>query len=249
MKVQNGEVAADRARTALSGFFAWAIGEGLCDVNPVIGTNRPNSRKKRDRVLSDDELKAIWASCRDDDYGRIIKLLILLGCRESEIAGMAWSELDLAKAVWTIPEERAKGKRAHSVALMGPVLDILGGIPRRAGRDLLFGSGLRPFSGFSCAKKSLDGRIAKAGGERLSPWRVHDLRHTVATKMGDPLGILPHIVDEVLGHVGTHKAGVAGVYNHATYWSEVCKAMMLWGDYVGSVVTDAPRKFATLQRG
>jgi hypothetical protein len=66
--------------------------------------------------------------------------------------------------------------------------------------------------------------------------------------MGDPFGILPHIVDEVLGHVGTHKAGVAGVYNHATYWSEVCKAMMLWGDYVGSVVTDAPRKFATLQR-
>jgi hypothetical protein len=76
---------------------------------------------------------------------------------------MAWSELDLAKAMWTIPEERAKGKRDHPVALMGPVLDIFGGIPRRAGRDLLFGSGLRPFSGLSCAKKSLDGRIAKAG--------------------------------------------------------------------------------------
>jgi len=66
--------------------------------------------------------------------------------------------------------------------------------------------------------------------------------------MGNELGILPHVVSEILGHVGTHKRGVAGVYNHATYLPDVSRAMALWDDYVRAIVTDAPRKFARLRR-
>lgn len=66
--------------------------------------------------------------------------------------------------------------------------------------------------------------------------------------MGNELGILPHVVSEILGHVGTHKSGVAGVYNHATYLPEVAKAMALWDDYVHAIVTGASRKFARLRR-
>ena len=248
METRNGQVAAGHARSALSGFFAWAISKGLCDVNPVVGTAKPVTRPPRERTLSGDEIRAVWAACRDDDFGKIIKLAILLGCREDEIAGLCWSELDLTEARWKIPPSRAKGKRQHVVALSRTAIDIIKEIPARLGRDLLFGSGAGPFAGFSRAKKSLDKRIADAWGASLQPWHIHDLRRTLATTMGNELGILPHVVSEILGHVGTHKRGVAGVYNHATYLPDVSRAMALWDDYVRAIVTDAPRKFARLRR-
>jgi len=78
---ENGPIAANRARVALSAFFNWAMREGLSHTNPVIGTNRAADERSRHRVLTDDELAAIWRACRDDDYGRIVRLLILTGQR------------------------------------------------------------------------------------------------------------------------------------------------------------------------
>jgi hypothetical protein len=78
----SGRTTAARARSNLSALFGWAMREGLCEGNPVIGTNDPEAGiKPRERVLDDRELRAIWNACRDDDFGRIIKLLILTGCR------------------------------------------------------------------------------------------------------------------------------------------------------------------------
>lgn len=75
---ERGRVTAARARAALSAMFNWAIREGFeIAANPVFGTNRPAEPKSRDRVLTNSELAEIWRACRDDDYGRIIKLLML----------------------------------------------------------------------------------------------------------------------------------------------------------------------------
>jgi integrase len=76
MEIRNGPVAAGHARSALSGFFAWAISKGLCDLNPVIGTAKPPARPPRERALSGDEIRAVWLACGDDDFGKIIKLAI-----------------------------------------------------------------------------------------------------------------------------------------------------------------------------
>jgi hypothetical protein len=100
MKVENGVASAVQARIALSSFFAWAIGEGFCDSNPVLGSNRPGAVGKRTRVLADWELKAIWDALRDDDYSRIVKLGILTGQRLNEISGMMWGEIDLDGGIW-----------------------------------------------------------------------------------------------------------------------------------------------------
>lgn len=108
----SGTVTGSRARSALSTLFAWAMGEALCEANPVVGTNKPPDSTPRDRVLSDTELVAIWTACKDDDYGRIVRLLALTGARRAEIAGMCWSEVDLDKGFWSLPKERAKNKRA-----------------------------------------------------------------------------------------------------------------------------------------
>ena len=82
-------------------------------------------------------------------------------------------------------------------------------------------------------------------GTPLDPWTLHDFRRTIATQTQDKLKVLPHIADEVLGHIGPHKAGVQGTYNRATYWPEIVKAMALWGEHVRSVIEDtAPRVIA-----
>ena len=98
------------ARRALSGFFSWAIADGLLgnNANPVDGSHRPADPAPRERVLLDAELVAIWKTCRDDDFGRLIRLLILLGSRRQEIGGMRWSELDLDAGTWALTSRAIK---------------------------------------------------------------------------------------------------------------------------------------------
>lgn len=88
----SGTVTRNRVRASLSGFFAWAIGEGLIESNPVVGTNR-SEEKVRERVLTPAEIRAIWKALENDHYGAIMKLLALLGQREAEIAGLRLSEI------------------------------------------------------------------------------------------------------------------------------------------------------------
>ena len=216
----NGPYAANRARAALSALYTWAIAEGLADANPVTGSNKPADEKKRNRVLSDAELKMVWLCAGAGDFGAILRLLILTGQRREEVGGARWSELDLAAALWTIPEARTKNKLPQDVPQSVPALAIWSDQARRDGRDLIFGSRTGPFQGWSDAKADLDQRIAEANdGTPIRPWRLHDVRRTVATRMGD-LGVLPHVVEAVLNHISGSKAGVAGIYNQALYNAE-----------------------------
>ena len=79
------------ARAALNKFFSWAMTMGLVEHNPVIGTPQPSRVEPRSRVLSDSELAAIWHACQDDDYGHIIRLLILLGARRQDLPDAPWT--------------------------------------------------------------------------------------------------------------------------------------------------------------
>jgi integrase len=232
---ENGPVPAARARAYMSAFMAWAMREGLCDSNPVIGSNRPPEPKARDRVLSDGELAGIWNACKADDFGRIVRLLMLTGCRRDEIGALRWSEVDLDRGVLMLPGERTKNGRAHTVPLSDLAQTVLAGCPRRAGRELVFGEGEGAFAGYGKAKLGLDKRIGAP-----QPWRLHDLRRTCATVMADRLCVQPHIVEAALNHVSGHKAGVAGIYNRAVYAAEKAAALNLWADRVASIVRGSP---------
>src|SRR6516164_5939332 len=78
----------NRARSTLSTFFAWAIGRGWCDLNPVVGTNKAEGESERKRVLTDAEIATVWLRAPDNSYGTILKLLLLTGCRRDEIGGL-----------------------------------------------------------------------------------------------------------------------------------------------------------------
>lgn len=242
---ESGPIAVNRARAALSALFTWAMREGIADTNPVVGTNRIGVERSRDRTLSDAELRVIWNACRGDAYGKIVRLLMLTGQRREEVGGMRWDELDLKAGLWRIPGDRTKNHRAHEVPLAAPAYEILSGVPSAHGRMTIFGERESSFQGWSKAKKALDRRIADSGTS-ISNWRLHDLRRTVATRMGD-LGIQPHIVEAVLNHVSGSKAGVAGVYNRSLYTPEKRTALARWAEYIRSIVEGDGQKILPLR--
>lgn len=235
----SGTVTAGRARSALSSLFAWAMGEGLCESNPVIGTNKPADSTPRDLVLKDDEIAAIWTAAGElGVYGKIARLLMLLGARRQEIGGLRWSELDLDNGQWLLPKERAKNGRALLLPLPRTALEIIETIPRIVGRDQLFGE--RAASGFthwSSGKAALDKRLAG----KVGSWKVHDLRRTCATRLAD-LGVQPHVVECILNHYGGFRAGTSGTYNRSPYLNEMRAALALWADHLESIGSGDARK-------
>jgi integrase len=238
---EHGTVTAARARTTLSAFFTWAMGMGIVESNPVVATPAPEEDAPRDRVLSNDELSAVWRACRDDDFGRIVKLLILTGCRRTEIGGMRWSELDLERGLFTVPASRAKNKRAHTLPLPSLALDVIAAVPRMATRDQLFGvRGADGFSRYVDGKREIDERSG------VTDWVLHDIRRSAATGMAD-IGVQPHVIEQVLNHVSGHKAGPAGIYNRSRYGNEVRAALALWADHVRALVTGGERKVLNFQ--
>jgi integrase len=236
---EHSSVVAARARTTLSAFFAWALGQGLCEINPVVGTNAPENSKPRERVLSDSELATIWRGSGDGDFGKVVRLCILLGARRSEVGGMAWSELknlEGPQPCWELPAARSKNRKAHRLPLMPMVLAIIRAVPHLVGRDQLFGShAAEGFSAWGKAKQALDARCG------VGEWTLHDIRRSVATRMAD-LGVQPHIIEAVLNHVSGHKVGVAGIYNRSSYEREVRNALALWADRVRAIVEGGENK-------
>jgi integrase len=235
-----GAVSANRTRASLSAMFVWAMGEGLAAANPVAHTNR-REEKPRERVLTDAELRTVWKSLDDDDYSVIVKLLMLTGQRKGEIAGLRWSEIDFKRGLISLPSERTKNARPHDLPISHTVQSLLQSRPRTDGRDMVFGSGDGPYSGWSSSKAALDARAAG-----LKDWVLHDIRRSVATGMAD-IGIQPHIIEAVLNHVSGHKGGIAGIYNRATYSKEKAEALARWDAHIAAVVKEVPSKVAGLR--
>jgi integrase len=227
---QSGRVGAARARANLSALFGWAMGEGLCEQNPVVATNNPEfGAQSRERVLSDGELAAIWHACDADDFGHIVKLLVLTGCRRAEIGGLKWSEIDLDAGILKIPGARIKNGRVLTLPLPAMAIDILRSIARLDGSTHVFGG--TGFTSWSEATAALRARIA-ATGATLERWTLHDIRRSVRTGMGR-LGVQPHIAELVINHV---KGGVEATYDRYRYEREIGQALALWADHIGAAV-------------
>jgi integrase len=229
----SGHATAGAAKAQLSAFFTWCMQKGLLEKNPAIGTEDFED-KKRDRVLTNKELAAVWNACDgDDDYSRIVRLLVQTGCRRDEVGGMVQSELK-PNGMWVIPGERTKNHHEHMLPLPATALDIVNLAP--ATGEHLFGRA--GFQTWGKAKAELNAKL-----DDVAAWQLRDLRRTVATGMAN-IGILPHVIEAVLNHQSGHKAGVAGVYNRAEYLKDKRIALAMWADHVQALATGTERKIA-----
>jgi integrase len=225
----SGLTTANNSWRSLHAFFDWALRQGLVERNPAIGVERAPDRK-RDRVLTAAEIKAVWqATAGDGDYNKIIRLLLLSGCRASEIAGLRWSEVFSDRLV--IAAERVKNGRAHVVPIVPAIAAILEQCQRRPDSDFVFGRDpARPFTGWGASKEALDARLKNAG-VAMAGWTTHDLRRTFVTGVCE-LGIAPHVAECAVNHISGFRGGVAGTYNYAVMEAPVRHALTVWAEHV-----------------
>jgi integrase len=228
-----GGVTAIHTRKFLAAMFTWAMREGLAESNPVANTVK-RTQRARDRVLSDGELRTLWNALDDDDYGKILKLLALTGCRANEIANLHWQEIDFQQSVISLPPERVKNARRHNVPMVAAVVDILKTQPRTEGCDLVFNYRGRKFTSWTTRKRWLEKRIAEAG-QTIPDWRPHDLRRTCATGMAR-LGVSIPTIEKCLNHTSGTFAGIVGVYQHHDFANEKRQALTLWSEHVLALV-------------
>ena len=222
----SGPIARNRVRSSLSAFFTWAVREGLIEINPVSGTGKADEGHSRDRTLSEAEIRSVLNSLGQDQFGDIVRLLILTAQRREEIGGLRWNEIDFDRGLIVLPPARTKNKRQHEVPICNQAKAILERQPSKG--EFVFG---RRFTNWSGHKADLDRRGLNCNG-----WRLHDLRRTAATMMAE-LGILPHIIEAILNHVSGQRAGVAGIYNRARYEGEMRQALQRWADHIVSITS------------
>ncbi len=239
-------------------FFGWALQRGDIAENPLLNMEKPKAPKSRDHVLSDGELASIWQATETlrTPLGAFYRVLMLTGQRREEVAGMTWAELDRASATWIIPANKAKNGVAHIVPLAPAVVEELDRLALalqvkaqkndldakrwpKAGPVMSF-NGKVALSCFSQAKTLLDAEVAKVRKDAgaIEPWRVHDLRRTMATGF-QRLGVRFEVTEATLNHVSGAKGGVAGIYQRHDWREEKQSALEAWARHVAAILQPA----------
>ncbi len=234
---KSAPTSANRAMAHLKHLMGWCVERGMIEANPISGMKPLSKEKPRERVLTDNELGALWAVCGDEGYpfGDCMKLLMLSGQRRAEVAEMRWSELDLEKRLWTLPSSRAKNGKQHTVPITDAMFEVLRKTPRFFNSDYVFTTtGKSPVSGFGRVKDRLD----KALPEGTEPWIIHDLRRTMSTIMAR-LGVPQPVTEALLNHKTGVVSGVAAIYNVYSYADEKREALALWNRHVEKVTKSA----------
>lgn len=234
-------IRANRVKAYLSVLLKWAVERGILQDNPMAGLRTPAKERRRDRVLSDAELRAVWTAAGTLTYpwGPLARLLAVTGQRLSEVAGMRWEDID-ERGVWSVRDP--KNDQPHRVPLPALALEVLetckteDGKAGRGGAWVLSTTAKGPVSGFSKAKKLLDDELLDdEKRSRVAPWTYHDLRRTAASGMAR-VGVSPYTVERVLNHV---LGGVQATYQHYTFEREIGAALATWSAHVASLVGDS----------
>jgi integrase len=159
---------------------------------------------------------------------------------------MAWSELDLDKAMWLIQPGRMKGGVPHAVPLSPMAVELLRSLPRFSGPFVFTTTGGRgPIKGFGNFKDTVHARIAQLSPPGIPEWRFHDLRRTARTNLS-ALGVAPFIAELVIGHV---QKGVHAVYDLHRYEAEKRDALTRWANKLRSIVEPVPDNVVALRAG
>ena len=223
--------------------FRWAVSRGDIEQSPLDGMETPPAVRPRDRWLSYDELRLIWnaaPSCHPC-FCPIVRLLITTGQRREEVSGMQWQEVDRNERMWTLPGARSKNGELNRVPLNDLSIKVLdrcaGGMKwPRNGKVFATSNGNR-FSAYHKSKLTIDSVIENWTGDPLPPWRLHDLRRTVATNF-QRLGVRFEVTEAVLNHVSGSRAGVAGIYQRHDWKDEKAQALSDWNRHLEKVISN-----------
>jgi integrase len=240
--VETKPVRARLVHAQLSAFYTWAMPRlEKLPANPCRDAGRPPKAVARDRVLTDDELRALWqvADAEPLPWGPALKLLMLTGARRDEVFNAGRAEFNLKTAEWVIPAERAKNGLPHIVPLPKAAVAVVEAVPGVEDSAKLFparGNLEKGPSGYSRAQARFRASMEKVLG-RTQPehWRLHDIRRTVATGL-QRLGVRVEVTEAVLNHVSGARGGIAGVYQRHDWKAEKRAALDAWATELDRIV-------------
>jgi integrase len=220
----SGRVMADRTLDYLRGCFNWQRGRDDNFLSPIIrGMARTTTKElARDRILTDDEIRAIWKTTERGTFGAMIRFLLLTAARRDEARMMLWDEI--RGSDWTLPAARNKTKVELVRPLSKAVRGLLDRLPHKSA--YVFAGRNGAINSRSKSKERLDLDSGVTG------WRIHDLRRTARSLMSRA-GVRPDIAELCLGHVIT---GVRGTYDRHAYHAEKAAAFEKLAALVAKIV-------------
>jgi integrase len=230
-------IQANKVQSLISAVFSWAVNEGRLESTPAFRVPKRTADKTRERVLTDDEIRALWAATSTGTgIDKILRFALVTGQRRGEISGLPWSELNLDELVWTIPSERAKNKIIHRVPLTPQAIEIIGERPTKA--TFVFPGRADSSTGFISPDAVSRHMWKLAIGEPQIT--THDIRRTVGTRLA-ALGTPKDIRARVLNHVSGARSSVTdAVYNMHDGADEKRRALELWADRLAEIIEGSP---------
>lgn len=233
---EGAPIMANRVRSCLHRVFNFGIRRELVEVNPCSMIERPGKETSRDRVLSADELRAVWNALDEEDAvnAALFKLFLYTAQRGYELRTMRWEDLDLDAAWWTIPAERAKNGKAHRVPLAPPVVAILREREDAASeaeeRSPFVFASPRAKDGHRTTITKAARRLREASSVDFIP---HDIRRTVASHLAS-VGVQRLTISKLLNHA---ERGITAVYERHSYDAEKREALNVWAARLEKIVS------------
>lgn len=225
--------------------FKWAISRGDIASSPMEGMETPPPVKPRERWLTDEELRRVWIHAPKTHrcFGPIVRLLIATGQRREEIAGLHWDEVSREGREMRLSGERTKNGEPTTIPLNDLAIAELDQLARgenwpKRGRVFRTATGAG-FTAYHKGKVKLD-RLVAEGGDPLPPWRLHDLRRTLATGF-QRLGVRFEVTEAVLNHVGQSRSGVAAIYQRHDWKPEKRAALDAWNEHIVQILRTPQR--------
>jgi integrase len=240
---------ANRTLAVVRKMFNFAVGRDIVSVSPCLSVRAPAPEQQRDRVLTVDEICALWhalegAKMMSEGSKLALKLQLATAQRKAEIVTAAWNEIDLTEKWWTIPPEKAKNKLPHRVPLSPLALELLQAAKNITGDSpWVFPS---PQTDRHITPEAVDHALRRPGLEALGFTFVpHDLRRTAASHMTG-MGISRLVVSKILNHV---ERGVTAVYDRHSYDREKRQALEAWALKLKAIIEEAEINVIPLVRG
>jgi integrase len=247
---EKAPIQANRVLACVRKIFNWAISTDLAEFNPCDHLPAPGKEMRRDRVLSEVELQAVWKATDHEDHlmAALYKLRMLTAQRGAEVAGLRWNELEIkdspGESWWTIPKERSKNKMPHRVPLSEAAVRLLQTLSEKQGKLKNVTKRTSPFVFYAPRGKGHIVELQKAAQRIRETARValeleefdftpHDLRRSAASYITS-MGIPRLVVGRILNHA---EPGVTAVYDRHSYDGEKRDALDRWSKKLLTMVS------------
>jgi integrase len=233
---QSGPAMARQAHAVLRRIMTWHSARADDFRSPLVRGLGYGAGEARQRILSDDELRAVFqaAEASPTPFARLVQFLLLTGARRSEAAQMVWSEVD--GGVWTLPRIRNKVGVDLVRPLSEAAQELLASMPR-LGAYVFTMNGRRPIAGFTRFKSDFD-KVCEVTG-----WTLHDLRRTARSLMSRA-GVNADVAEMCLGH---KLPGIRSVYDRHAYLEEKRHAFAALAALIGRIVNPPGNNVVSLE--